>query len=81
MSCCRVFSNQGNIVAVGKARNYKGRKNPRLTQRYYFLTIYGQLKPFSRGNRSIAYEEKLYLKNTIEFEPSFFWIPWMYPFS
>lgn len=62
MSCYRVFSNQGNIVAVGKARNYKGRKNPRLIQRYYFLTIYGQIKPFFKRQQEHCIQRKIILE-------------------
>lgn len=58
-----MFSDQGNI-AGGKERNYKGRKNPKLIQKYYFLTIYGKPNHFFQEARGPLCTKKNYTRKT-----------------
>lgn len=56
-----MFSDQGNI-AGGKERNYKGRKNPKLIQKYYFLTIYGKPNHFFKKPGDHCAQRKIILE-------------------
>lgn len=56
-----MFSNQGNVDG-GKVGNCKGRKSPRLIQRYNFLTLYGQLKHFFKKPQEHCAQRKIILE-------------------